>query len=94
MINATQNNTIFIEDLLLDDVSEAEEWISTDWEETDFLAADVTKEEEVVVVLDELSFFDSTEFFFKAETDFDLVALPRDSRADSSVDSGGKYELC
>ena len=77
--------------LLLFEVSD--EFVSTEREELDFLAeedtAEETREEEVMDET-ELSFLDSKEFFFTAETDFDLDVLLielRDSTVVSSVDS-------
>ena len=68
-------------------------------EELDFLAMDTaeeTKDEEVMEDT-ELSFRDSTEFFFTAETDFDLDVLLlelRDSPVVSSVDSAETRVSC
>ena len=65
--------------LLLIEVSEL---VWRDWEETLFLdseTADVTREEEVIEVV-EMSFLDSIELFFTADRDFDLEALLEESR--------------
>merc|ERR1719211_923799 len=55
----------------------SEEFVSTEREELDFLAMETTEEtkEGDVTEETELSFLDSTEFFFTAETDFDLEVL-------------------
>ena len=65
--------------LLLIEVSEL---VWRDWEETLFLdseTADVTREEEVIEVV-EMSFLDSIELFFTADIDFDLEVLLEESR--------------
>ena len=61
-------------------------------EELDFFAVEIAEEtrDEEVMEDTELSFRDSTEFFFTAETDFDLDVLLielRDSEVISTVDS-------
>ena len=69
----------------------SDEFVSTEREELDFLiveTAEETKDEEVMEDT-ELSFFDSKEFFFTADTDFDLevLLLELSDSAVSSVDS-------
>ena len=77
----------------------SEEFVSTERKELDFLAmetAEETKDEEVMEDT-ELSFFDSKEFFFTAETDFDLEVLLlelSDSAVVSSVDSTENKVSC
>ena len=77
----------------------SDEFVSTEREELDFLiveTAEETKDEEVMEDT-ELSFFDSKEFFFTAETDFDLDVLLmelRDSAVVSTVDSAETILSC
>ena len=77
----------------------SDEFVSTEREELDFLiveTAEETKDEEVMEDT-ELSFFDSKEFFFTAETDFDLEVLLlelSDSAVVSSVDSTENKVSC
>ena len=76
--------------VLLFEVSD--EFVSTERVELDFLAVETAEESKEEEVMDEteLSFLDSKEFFFTAETDFDLEVLLielRDSAVVSSVDS-------
>ena len=76
--------------VLLFEVSD--EFVSTERVELDFLAVETAEESKEEEVMDEteLSFLDSKEFFFTAETDFDLDVLLielRDSTVVSSVDS-------
>ena len=77
----------------------SDEFVSTEREELDFLiveTAEETRDEEVMEDR-ELSFLDSKEFFFTAETDFDLDVLLmelRDSAVVSTEDSAETILSC